>query len=102
MISHGRAAGVFTAIDDGTIMRIASEHGLCIELLHMVGDFVPSGAPILRVSRTPATDRDRELPLDGLAGAVHMDAERTMTQDAAFGFRQIVDIAERALSPGDK
>lgn len=23
-----------------------------------------------------------------------------MTQDAAFGFRQIVDIAERALSPG--
>lgn len=27
------------------------------------------------------------------------DTERTMEQDLAFGFRQLVDIAERALSP---
>ena len=36
---------------------------------------------------------------DRLLSKVAMDAERTMEQDLAFGFRQLVDIAERALSP---
>jgi len=33
------------------------------------------------------------------AALVALDGERTMEQDVAFGFRQLVDIAERALSP---
>ena len=34
-----------------------------------------------------------------LLAEVAQDTERTMEQDLAFGFRQLVDIAERALSP---
>jgi uncharacterized membrane protein len=32
--------------------------------------------------------------------AIRLGPERTMRQDPAFGLRQLVDIAERALSPG--
>jgi uncharacterized membrane protein len=35
-----------------------------------------------------------------LTGAVVLAAERAMRQDPAYGIRQLVDIAERALSPG--
>lgn len=36
---------------------------------------------------------------DDLERHVSFDTERTHEQDIAFGFRQLVDIAERALSP---
>ncbi|HEX3732469.1 MAG TPA: DUF2254 family protein, partial [Mycobacteriales bacterium] len=35
-----------------------------------------------------------------LVAEMAFDSERTMEQDLAFGFRQLVDIAQRALSPG--
>lgn len=31
---------------------------------------------------------------------MHLDPERTITDDVGFGFRLLVDIAENALSPG--
>ena len=92
-------AGVITSVDKQAPLHRAEEHRIIIELPHMIGDFVPNGAPLLRVWGTDSRTDD-DLPMDALAGAVAIGTERTMTQDAAFGFRQIVDIAERALSPG--
>ncbi len=102
VVTLDRAPGVITAIDDGAMVRLAEKHGVSIELLRMVGDFVPTGAPVLRAWRLPAgpDEEQGDLPLAALAGAIQTGPERTMTQDAAFGFRQIVDIAERALSSG--
>ncbi len=94
-----RTPGVITSVDEERLMEIAGEHALTVALLHQVGDFVPQGAPLLALwSR--ADDPPDETLVGQLAGAVQIGRERTMTQDAAFGFRQIVDIAERALSPG--
>ncbi len=101
------APGVITSVDAEALVRLAAKHSISVELLHMVGDFVPTGAPLFRVWRLQgkgdkqAAEIDEvQLPLEALARAVQTGTERTMTQDAAFGFRQIVDIAERALSPG--
>lgn len=38
--------------------------------------------------------------MDKARDAIGLGKERTLDQDAAFGFRQLVDIATRALSPG--
>ncbi len=95
-----RAPGVITSVDEETLVRLAEEHQVTIELVHHVGDFVPTDAPLLRVWRGPRSVAGAALPTRALAGAIRTGQERTMTQDAAFGFRQIVDIAERALSPG--
>ncbi len=99
------APGVITSVDEEALVDLATEHTISVELLHMVGDFVPTGAPLLRVWRRLQEKGNQqvdeaELPLKALARAVQIGTERTMTQDTAFGFRQIVDIAERALSPG--
>lgn len=86
--------GVITGVDEDGLIGLASEHGVVFELLHRVGDFVPQDAPLLAAYGTT------ELPVDRLRNMVRQGAERTMGKDASFGFRQLVDVATRALSPG--
>ncbi len=86
--------GVVTAIDEAELLALACRHDLVVRVTPMVGDFVPEGAPLLQVwGDAHALDRE------ALDSCVSFAPERTMLQDAAFGFRQLVDIAERALSP---
>ena len=99
IVAMDRPPGVITSVDDEQLLSLARDHHLTVALLHHVGDFVPNGAPLLAIwSRSSGTPVD--VPADHLAGTIQVGLERTMTQDAPFGFRQIVDIAERALSPG--
>ena len=94
-----RAGGVITSVDDHRLLTLARDGGLTIELLYFVGDFVPRGVTLFRIwSRVAASTTG--VHDDEFERTVRIGRERTMTQDAAFGFRQIVDIAERALSPG--
>lgn len=87
--------GVIASVDEGELLRLASEARVVIRLRHQIGDFVPGGAPLFDVWGDPA-----RLDVEALGDLVLLSRERSMRQDAAFGFRQLVDIAERALSPG--
>jgi uncharacterized membrane protein len=86
--------GVVQQVDDGALLRLAEEHGLTICLLRAVGEFVPGGAPLLEVHGEGHPDDA------SLRSAVHLGKERALDEDVGFGLRQLVDIAERALSPG--
>lgn len=85
--------GVVVSVNEAAIVRRASQEDRTVTLLARVGDYVPKGAPLFGVG---GGDRN----LDWLSALVALDEERTMEQDLAFGFRQLVDIAEKALSPG--
>ena len=95
-----RAPGVITSVDEEALLGLTRKHGVVVELLHYVGDFIPSDGPLLRLWWMQGKDPERAISTQAFSAAVQTGPERTMTQDAAFGFRQIVDIAERALSPG--
>ena len=86
--------GVVQWVDDDALVEAAQREGVMIELLRAVGEFVPSGAPLALVHGDAPFDDDT------LHQAVHLGRERSMDQDLGFGLRQLVDIAERALSPG--
>jgi len=83
--------GVLTAIDRDALVEDARRADSVAKVLPAVGDFIPSGAPVLAVYGDPISDE----AVDHLA----LSTERTMTQDPAFGFRQLVDIGQKALSP---
>jgi uncharacterized membrane protein len=90
-------AGVIVDIDlDGLAGSVTRHDGACVEVLHPVGAFVCEGQPLMRVWTTADTVVDWAV----LQPFVLRDTERTMRADAAFGLRQLVDIAERAMSPG--
>ena len=100
-------SGALVALDEGGMLEAARGVGQpragggsdgdrpFVELVPMIGDYLPDGAPLFRVWGT-WTDDD----VDALQSAVHFGSERSVEQDFAFGFRQLVDIAARALSAG--
>jgi uncharacterized membrane protein len=86
--------GVIQALDVDHLERTAIESGTMLELIAAIGDPVPGGAPLVRVRGSGSVNAARVLD------AVALGRERAMGQDPAFGFRQLVDVAIRALSPG--
>lgn len=86
--------GVVSSIDIDELVEMAREAGVVVAVRRGVGEFVPHGAPLLTLVGSDDVDEDTFVRL------ITLSETRTLTQDVAFGFRQLVDIAERALSPG--
>ena len=87
-------AGVVQWVDDEALGEAVEGSDVTVELLRAVGEFVAEGAPLARVHGAWPHDEEQ------VRAAVHLGRERSMDQDLGFGIRQLVDIAERALSPG--
>jgi uncharacterized membrane protein len=98
---RSKSAGVVVGIDERALLRAAgraddsSVNERFVEMAPLIGDYVAEGSTVFRVWGDWDDDE-----LKGLQGAVQTGSERTMESDAAFGIRQLVDIAVRALSPG--
>jgi uncharacterized membrane protein len=63
-----------------------------LELVVGVGEYLAHGTPVALVHGGDLRDRD-------VTRFFLIGGERTFVQDPAFGFRQLVDVAIRALSP---
>ena len=100
-IVHSEQPGVVLAFDRHAIVRAAGRVDGCAFALVRPGDFVPTGMPLLELRWSGRTNGDgsREIATS-LGKAVAVGRGPTLDQDPAFGFRQLVDIAIRALSPG--
>ncbi len=90
---HGHVARV----DYRRLVEHAQEHDTVIQLLVPVGAWVVEGSVIARVWGDHDLSHDQYRVIDR---AVRLGSARTMHQEVGFGIRQLVDIAERALSPG--
>jgi len=91
-----RAVGYTQLVDHEGLLELAARHDLVIEVVHPPGDFVARGVPLARVS---PSRRVSPAVAEAIAGAFDIGAVRTLQQDVLFGFRQIVDIALKAISP---
>ncbi len=86
--------GVVLQVDDEQLASLAERHRVTVCVKRAVGEFVPAGAPLLEVYGEDVPGHER------LCDAIELGSERSMDEDVGFGLRQLVDIAERALSPG--
>jgi uncharacterized membrane protein len=91
-------AGVLAEVRVGRLVRRAAERDAQVRLLVRPGDFVPEGAPLLAVEASGSDDPERDD--DAWLDCVRQVGRREEYNDVTFGLRQLVDIAERALSPG--
>ncbi|MGN9768342.1 DUF2254 domain-containing protein [Micromonospora sp. SD12] len=92
------APGMVSNVDLPLLARLAREYDCAITVVPAPGDFVVEGAPLVRVHRVVGAT-GRPVPNDEASQGVTIGMERTPGQDVGFGFRQLADIAERALSP---
>ncbi|MFL6018636.1 MAG: DUF2254 family protein, partial [Gaiellaceae bacterium] len=87
-----RRSGNLIHCDRNALVAEARRAGCTLERGPMMGDFVIRGAPLVRVQGDGARlDRERVRQL------IALDSERTHTDDPAYGFRKLVDVAQRAL-----
>jgi uncharacterized membrane protein len=95
-----RRSGFLRHVEVDKLVRASSRAGAFVRVGVRPGDHITTGTPIASMwSLTPGRDPDPELA-DTVHNALNIDYERTMDQDAAFGFRQLEDIAIKSLSPG--
>ena len=103
--------GYLQAVDSDRLVKTAGSHAVVIRLEIGVGEFVIDGMPIAWAAPNGGDARAQENrdppvpPSRGdydrvIAGCFTVGTFRTIEEDAAFGVRQIVDIALKALSPG--
>jgi len=96
MVVRTRSAGSIQAINVAALVRFAQQRHCTLALNHTIGDFVPTGAAVIRVyGGEPDGERDEYR----LRRMVVLGVERTIEQDPAFAVRIMVDIAIKALSP---
>jgi uncharacterized membrane protein len=91
-----RYSGYIRYINVDHLIELARNYRVTLHVERRVGQFVPSGVPILRVSRPERVPAGHE---QHFVAAFDIGPTRTLQQDAEFGIIQIVDIGLRALSP---
>lgn len=88
--------GHVVEVDEKTLVTAAAEHGLRVELLVQPGDFIAPGSSLALIWGGRIDEELRS----SIEGAVSLSSARSLAQDPRFGVRQLIDIADRALSPG--
>lgn len=91
------ATGYVQRIDIDALMQTATEHDLVVVVKSRPGSFVIERDTIFEIRRF---DRLSDNIADQLRGTFVVGQERTPEQDLEFSIRRIVEIAQRALSPG--
>ena len=86
-------SGVLSHIAHDQLVDIARDADCCLVLQAALGEFVPAEATLFAIEGDPA-----RLDREAAAEAVVLGLERSLDQDAAYGFRLLVDMAERSLS----
>ena len=89
--------GYVESIDAEALLDIARTLGTLLRMEQGVGDFVVAGTPLVSLLEPGELD---EATTARLNAAYVISRYRTVEQDVAFGIRQIVDVAIKALSPG--
>ncbi len=96
--------GFLTSVDRAELLRLAVAEDVVIRMDALPGTSLVEGVPFATAwpldSRTELDAATEERLGKRSNAAIYTGSERTQVQDVAFGFRQLVDVAARALSPG--
>lgn len=91
--------GHIEAIGYEQLVDLSKKTGSVIVLERPIGAYVVEGQRLARAWRADE-ENDVESLISGIQGAIRLGPERSLTQDLEFGLRQLMDIYDRALSPG--
>jgi len=89
--------GYVQAIDRESLLALATGAGLTIQVIPLPSDFVIPGDLLARAAPAENVGEHRRHEIER---AILLGREPTLEQDAAHGASQLLEVAERALSPG--
>jgi len=90
-------SGYIQSVNNAALMNLARDSKSIVRMEHGIGAFVVQDTALVSLALTYPPDQKT---IDALNDAFSIGRYRTVDQDPAFGIRQIVDMAIKALSPG--
>jgi uncharacterized membrane protein len=90
-------SGYVQSVDNDALLDLARDRKTIVRMERGVGAFVVQNTTLASLALTYPPD---QAMIAALSGAHSISRLRTVEQDPAFGIRQIVDMALKALSPG--
>jgi uncharacterized membrane protein len=90
-------SGYIQSVNNDALLHLAGDSRTIVRTEHGIGAFVVQDTALVSLALTypPAQET-----IDAFNAAYSIARHRTVEQDPAFGIRQIVDMAIKALSPG--
>jgi len=88
--------GYIQSVDNAALLRFAREHKTIVRMERGIGEFVVHDTTLASLALEHPPEKEI---IVALQAAYRISRHRTLQQDSAFGIRQIVDMAMRALSP---
>ncbi|MBF0205098.1 MAG: DUF2254 domain-containing protein, partial [Desulfamplus sp.] len=92
-----RGNGYIQNVDIAALLRLAREHQTIVRMERSIGEFVVKDTMLASLALEDPPEK--EIIAD-LQAAYSISRYRMVDHDSAFGIRQIVDVALKALSPG--
>ena len=90
-------SGYIQSVNNAALMNLARDSRTIVRMEHGIGAFVVQDTDLVSLALTYPPDQNT---INALNAAYSIGRHRTVDQDPAFGIRQIVDVAIKALSPG--
>jgi uncharacterized membrane protein len=90
-------SGYILSVNNQTLMNLAINNSTIVRMKHGIDAFVVQDTALISLALTYPPDQKM---INALNAAYTIGRHRTVDQDPAFGIRQIVDMAMKALSPG--
>ena len=96
-IVHSQSTGYIESVDADALLNLASELNSIVRMERGISEFTIKGTPLVSIADVPSIEPK---VIEAINALYVVSRQRTVQQDAAFGIRQIVDVALKALSPG--
>ena len=90
-------SGYIESVNNDALLHLAEDIRTIVRMEHGIGAFVVQDTALVSLALTYPPDQST---VDALNAAYSIGRHRSVEQDPAFGIRQIVDMAIKALSPG--
>ena len=92
-----KESGYIQSVDNAALLRVARDRKTIVRMERSIGEFVVRDTALASLALEDPPDQETT---GALQATFSISSHRTVEQDAAFGIRQIVDVALKALSPG--
>ena len=89
--------GYLQSVDNDALLRLARDRQTVVRMERGIGAFVVQNTALASLALEDPPDQET---IAALNACYSISRHRTIEQDPAFGIRQIVDMALKALSPG--
>lgn len=97
-IVRSPSSGIYEGFNSAALLEIACEQDCVLSFLYTPGTFVLENTPIMYIS--PETKVVPEKIFNKIAAAIYLNIEESIETNFYYGFRQLTEVAVKALSPG--